>query len=160
MIGFIVIGKYVENINNKDKITAYKVYDIKNNKSYLVPKEDTANAIKNGTSILGLRLLFELNAYANKALTVREDRHLGIHKVDTVDSKGNPINSRNTHVVYGIEGFGENRVYVSVNSSGEAKKLTQEEIVELASTDTAIGVSMRGKHLYISKHIKQAIQEC
>ena len=160
MHNFVVIGKIVETIKGIERVSAYKLYEIRTKKSYLSTREDVAKAMKKGVDILGLKVQYMTNKDGQHVLVVKEDRVFGIKDVDIVNGKGEPINNSNKHVIFSVEGFGEFKQYKLVNSNGIESSLTEEGLKKLVGDGKTIGCSMRRGFLYISKHCKQSVQEC
>lgn len=155
---YVVIGKLVENIKDSKKVTAYKLYNIETKKSYLCAKEEVSKAMKNGIKVLGLKIQYMAK---KKEVTpvCREDRTFGVQNVDTVNEQGEPIEN-NKHILFSIQGFGQSRIYKTVDSKGTEEHFNITQMIELASQNKIIGCSVRRGSLYVNKNIIQEALEC
>ncbi len=160
MYKYVVIGKILESVKGVERVSAYKLYEIGTKKSYLATRADVAKAMKKGVEILGLKVQYTTNNVGEHIQVIKEDRVFGIKDVDIVNGKGEPVNNNNKHVIFSIQGFGEFKQYILVNSIGIELSLNEEGLKKLVADEKTIGCSMRRGFLYISKKCIQPVQEC
>lgn len=163
-----IIGrvKRVHKVSGKKlgTIEAYMVHDLHSNENKLKSKEQLYEAVKRGYQIIGLsrsgreeiKVKKEVQEQGKTVVRYETVVHYrnahessyhsyNTKKVDELNGAGEPITppEERREILLGNKGFGENKVYVVINSTGEKRELTYNELLDLTKNDRIIGATVK-----------------
>jgi len=119
---YIITGKITE--NKRDR--AYTVFGIKEQKSGLLTRQEVKKMMISGEEVLGLNV----NLNFNDGYNVHKNRSFLWKRIPEINGKCEPEDPKDkeTQILVGTNGFKEARHFITVNSLGEIKVYSLDEV--------------------------------
>lgn len=135
-----IVGVYEE----AKSIVGLKIYDSVNNQLGMFYRKQVMNAVsRNNITVAGIKTVVNSKGKTEPKFTTRL---YNVHKLDKIDSSGNPIDNKHVKIPLYTEGFKNNMKVTLVNSMGKLETVGYEELLDLKKQGEITGI-MKSKTL-------------
>ena len=134
---------------------AYKIYDTKSKKSYLIGRKELLNLLGSGYKIAGYRrssyIYNTLNTQVLETYLCATNKSYDAKKLDIVDGNGRTLGPPKTFILIGQYKFGDQREYICIDANGVQHQLKKSEFIKKIKENNIMGASLINNEIHISR---------